>query len=80
MTADPGPSGADRHPVRVAHRAAVGVPAAGDGLRARAGRAAGAKAVSVANRSRLLAAATATATRAAVGHGPLWQTCVAASR
>ena len=31
--ADPGPGGADRHPVRAAHRFAVGVPAAGDGMR-----------------------------------------------
>ena len=31
--ADPGPCGADRHPVRSAHRPAVGVPAARDGLR-----------------------------------------------
>ena len=32
-TADPRPGGADRHPVRVAHRPAVEGPAAGDGLR-----------------------------------------------
>ena len=31
--ADPGPGGADRHPVRATHRFAVGVPAAGDGMR-----------------------------------------------
>lgn len=29
---DPGPGGADRHPVRVVHRFAVELPAAGDGL------------------------------------------------